>query len=193
MDDKKRKKILWLSIILIVIMAVLFLVLKLSDREPVEVPVPEDLVKDQPVFEPKSVDLQYEEEAEIIKNDPPESNTEFTVLNLAKSYASRLGSWSTDNPGKNLQELLTLSTASMKNYLNTRDLGTGDVEYFGITSKSLSAELISLSGNQAEVSVKTQRVETDANLLENLYYQDIEVTLLKSGDQWLVSEAYWIE
>lgn len=192
MSDEKRKKILWLAIILIVVMAVLFLVIQLSDKEVVLDPNSQELVEDQPVFEPKSVDIEYDEQKNTT-DTVSESNTEFTVLNLAKSYASRLGSWSTDNPGKNLKELLSLSTSRMKKYLNDRDLGTGDVAYSGITTKSLSAKILSLSGDEAEVLVSTQRIESDENLTDNIFYQDIELFLIKSNDVWFVDEANWLE
>lgn len=189
MDDKKRKKIIWIAIILFVIMGILFLVMRLSDQEANLDPI-EKSVEEQPVFEPKSVELEYEE-PELEEVEVAQFNVEFSVTNLAKSYASRFGSWSTDNRGKNLDELITLSTSKMRQYLNDRDLGPAEVDYTGITTKSLSAEILELSDDEAVVLVGTQRLETDKDLDENIYYQNIEISMTKSGDTWLVDAAYW--
>ena len=60
-----------------------------------------------------------------------------------------------------------------------------------MTTKSNSAEITSLEENLATVMVNTQRVTTDADLNENIYYQDIEIFLTQSDDTWLVNSAYW--
>lgn len=190
MDDKKRKKILWIAIALFVVMAVLFLIIRLSDQEPEVTNQNPEAVENQPVFEPKSVDLDLES-VEVEAELGTESNVEFTVVNLAKSYASRFGSWSTDNKGKNLEELLSLSTKSMKDFLSSRDLGPDEGIYTGVTTRSLSAKIESLDDSTAEVLVGTQRVETDDSLNDTIYYQNILISLQRFGDTWLVSKAVW--
>ena len=64
-------------------------------------------------------------------------------------------------------------------------------EYTGITTKSLSTKILSLTEEDALINVVTQRVETQDDLSQEIYYQDIEIGLIKSGNKWLVSSAYW--
>ena len=183
MDKEKRKKIAWIVIIILVILGLLWLLLRGTDlyrpgdggmtNEVLDVPVP-------------SANLQYDPDL-----PPAQTNTEFDVENLAKNFAARFGSWSTDNPGENLEELLPLSTRSMQNYLQGIDIGSGGEEFKGISTKSISSEIISISDSDAEVMVNTQRVETNGSLQENIFYQEIKIMLIKSDSIWLVDGAYW--
>ena len=181
MDKEKRKKIIRLAIIILVIIGILLIILRLSNRKPDSDPG----IDDQPVFTQPSVDLEYDPQT-----PPSQTTTEFSVENLAKSFAERFGSWSTDNPGHNLIELTPLSTQRMQNYLSSLEADYSN-DFNGITTKSISAEISSLTDDEATVMVNTQRVDTDANLNENIYYQDIEIFLTKSDDTWLVNSAYW--
>ena len=179
----RRKKIVITSIIVLVIIGLLWLVLKTTDLFNFE---RVDNINEVLEIETPSADFEFQP-----IDIPPVTNTEFTVDNLAKNYAARLGSWSTDNPGVNLEELLPLSSPSMRNYLQGIDINYSAEEFSGVTTKSISAEILSLSDSAATVMVSTQRIETDSNLQDNTYYQDIEIHLVKSGDEWLVSGAYW--
>ena len=181
MDKEKRKKIIKLAIIILVIIGILLVILRLSNRQP-----DYDMgIDDQPVFTPPSVDLEYDPQA-----PPSQTTTEFSVENLAKSFAERFGSWSTDNPGHNLVELAPLSTQTMQTYLASLEADYSN-DFIGMTTKSISAEITSLEENLATVMVNTQSVTTDADLNENIYYQDIEIFLTQSDDTWLVNSAYW--
>ncbi len=181
MDSQRRKKLI-IAIIILVIISVLFLILRLG-REPF-IPTGQP-PEPKPVFKAPSTDLEYRPVAIA-----PISDVEFSVLNLAKSYASRLGSWSTDNQGHNLQELEPLSSVKMKEYLTSIPRQLAD-KYSGITTKSISAEILSLENTIAEVLVNTQRIETDADLKQNVYYQDIKIFLVRGGAGWLVDQAQW--
>ena len=182
MDNKKRRKIIIIAVIILVILGILFLILRMG-KEPI---VNQNTVSERPpVLKVPSAEFEYQP---VTK--PPMTSVEFTVVNLAKTYASRFGSWSTDNQGHNLEELLVLSTATMKNYLNSiqPEIASG---FNGFTTKSLSAEILSLKPGEAEVMVGTQRIETDGSLKEKIYYQDIKVSMVKNGDEWLVDKANW--
>ncbi|MBT6690936.1 hypothetical protein HOB10_01220 [Candidatus Parcubacteria bacterium] len=180
MDKDKKKKIIWGTIILLVILGLLLWLLKGSDlirkpgdqgltNEGIEIPIP-------------SANIQYDPDL-----PPAQTNTEFDVVNLAKNFAERFGSWSTDNPGKNLEELLPLSTIRMQGYLQGIEIDYNPSEFLGLSTKSLSAEILSVSDSDAEVLVGTQRVEND----RNVYYQDIKMILIKPDNEWLVDGAYW--
>lgn len=184
MEQEKRKKYTWIFIIILVILLLLFFVLRLSNR----FTTPEDQYKDFEVLEftPPSAELNVDDIP-----TPEESNTEFNVINLAISFTERFGSWSTDNQGYNLEELTQLSSAKMQDYLMSIPLDFTIEEYTGITTKSLSANILSLTEEDALVKVSTQRIETQEDLTQEVYYQDIEISIIKSGNMWLVDNASW--
>lgn len=181
MDSKRRKKII-IAIIILVIIGVLFLVWRLGQEPFIPTGRPPE---QKPIFKAPSASLEYQP-----LETAPISDVEFSILNLAKSYVSRLGSWSTDNQGHNLQELEPLSSAKMREYLVSIPRQMAD-KFSGITTKSISAEILSLENTVAEVMVNTQRIETAADLKQNVYYQDIKIFLVKGGVGWLVDDVRW--
>lgn len=181
----KRKKIMWISIIILVIIGVLWLIFTLFQSQ--QNPSPDIYsIDQQPVFETPSPNLEVVPVA-------PEANLEFSVANLAKTFVARFGSWSTDNQGQNLQQLLPLATARMQNYINNIAIDYQRADFYGVSTKSLSAEIKNLDAEngQAEVVVHTQRKEINQDLEENIYYQDVVVFLSQVNDQWLVNQANW--
>ncbi|MFA6307225.1 MAG: hypothetical protein WCS88_01460 [Patescibacteria group bacterium] len=183
MEEDKRKKILLAIVIVILLLAFLLWVLRTSDQSPI---VNENTNTPPPVFTPPSTVLQYDP-TKVVGEDP----TEFSAINLAKSYVARFGSWSTDNQGANLSELLSLSTVKMQNYLKNIKLNFGAEEFRGVTTKSISAQIIVIDDTSAQILVNTQKIETNAKLEENVYYQETQVDLLKVDDKWLVDQVIW--
>lgn len=183
MEQEKKKKFIWILAIILVILIILWWAFRTSDQGIFNVNQNND--NQAPEFKPPSINLEYKEPA-----IPVQTNTEFTIINLAKSFAARFGSWSTDNQGHNLEELLPLSTNRMQTYLNSIEMNESE-EFSGTTTKSLSAKILSSDDNSATVLVGTQRIETRADLSTNIFYQDIEIKVLKSADIWLVDEANW--
>ncbi|PWB38588.1 MAG: hypothetical protein C3F02_02645 [Parcubacteria group bacterium] len=181
MDSKRRKKII-IAIIILVLIGVLFLILRLSQGPS---NVPGEPIENAPVLKVPSADLEYQPD-----RPPADTEIEFQIKELAKNFASRFGSWSTDNLGHNLQELLPLSSDKMTAYLQSIELKAAE-QFSGITTKSLSADILSQSGNNAEVMVGTQRIETDAQARENVYYQDIKISVVKGTAGWVVDAAKW--
>ncbi|MFA6466741.1 MAG: hypothetical protein WCV71_02695 [Patescibacteria group bacterium] len=182
MDKDKRKKILWAVAIVILLLALLLWVLRTSDKNP---NVNENN-NTPPVFVPPSTNIEYDPLAV-----PKQNSTEFSAINLAKSYIARFGSWSTDNQGANLKELLPLSSPKMQEYLASIELNFAKQEFSGNTTKSLSAKIININDNEAEILVNTQKINTKANLEQEVYYQEALVKLIKSGETWLVDQVEW--
>lgn len=183
--DNKKKKILWGLIIILVIAALVWLVIVLQKDQ---LPPSEDpySIEGQPVFKTESKQL-------VLEVPPAQASTEFTVTNLAKTYVARFGSWSTDNQGKNLDQLMSLSTASMQEYLQNIEINYDRPDFYGVATKSMSSTVNNLDedNGQAEIVVHTQRVENNKNTEEKIYYQDVVVNLVQAGDQWLVNQVSW--
>ncbi len=149
--------------------------------------IPEEII---PEYQSESVVLEYET---FLLEDISQTNSELLIINLAKNFTERFGSWSTDNQGVNLEELLPLSTAKMKAHLNNIVLDYEVEEFFALFTKSLATEIIFLDEEEgdAKVLVKTQRIKTLSDLSTEVYYHDMELDIILSGDKWLVTEAQW--
>jgi len=184
MDKEKRKKILWLIVIVILLIAFLIWVFRTSDQNPPN--VNGNTNDNQPTFTPPSVQLQYQPTDTV-----EETATEFSAVNLAKTYAARFGSWSTDNQGANLAELRPLSTTKMMNYISSIKLDYSDQPFRGVTTKSISAEVITIDDSSAEVLVNTQKIETNDKLETKVFYQEATVKMISSDGTWLVNEFIW--
>ena len=154
--------------------------------------IPEEIIPEEiiPEYQSESVVLEYET---FLLEDISQTNSELLIINLAKNFTERFGSWSTDNQGVNLEELLPLSTAKMKAHLNNIVLDYEVEEFFALFTKSLATEIIFLDEEEgdAKVLVKTQRIKTLSDLSTEVYYQDMELDIILSGDKWLVTEAQW--
>lgn len=184
MDQAKKKKLIWLAIIVLVLVGIFLIVWSLLNRgEQPSGPGGEEAILE---FKPQSAQLEYNS-----TTPPQQTDTEFAMLSLAKSYAERYGSWSTDNQGHNLEELMPLSSSRMQALLMSFKPDYGVSEFNGLTTKSLSADILASNDNAGTVLISTQRIKTKANLSQEVFYQNIEVKLVKSGDKWLVDSIAW--
>jgi len=78
----------------------------------------------------------------------------------------------------------------MRNYLESMEINPNE-EFNGVTTKSLSVQIVFLDETEAELIVSAQRIETKNDLEPRIYYQDAGVQLVRSGGQWLVDSIAW--
>lgn len=182
--DKKKKKFLWLAIVILVIIGLIWLIMSLLKFEPVDDSIYS--IDSQPRFETNSP--EFTEPVAI----SPEKSTEFTIENLSRTFAERFGSWSTDNPGQNLADLNAIITTNFETELANL-ISYQERDFYGVTTKAISTKIQSLneSGGEAQVLVSTQRVSTDEDLNQNTEYQNIVVSLVFYDNNWLVNQAEW--
>lgn len=126
------------------------------------------------------------------KEDTDKSN----VLVLTSSFAERFGSFSNQSDFQNIRDLFPFMTESMKNwaenYIEAQRAGMNVEIYYGITTKAISRKFLDFSENSAKVLVSTQRREsTGAMTNERIVYQDMELELVKAGEEWKVDGAKW--
>lgn len=128
---------------------------------------------------------------------------EVSVLDIESAavfVAERLGSYSTDTANfKNLKDAQFLMTEKMRgevdNMINNYTKFLSNNNYYGVTTKALSVELLNqsdLNNGVAKVIVSTQKVETIGkdNPSIKTKYQKMEMILIKDG-KWLVDSAIW--
>lgn len=111
---------------------------------------------------------------------------------LAMAFAERYGSYSTDEPKKNIQDLESQMTAALYKTEIAKKVDTGATGFSGYSVKALAADLLSVKADTASVLVKTQVTQTNGNGgTPNVYYRNLQLGFVKAGDQWLVNSVKW--
>lgn len=178
-----KRKSVWITLLAIVVLVLVWLVYNLSPKN-VEPNIYS--TEDQPVFKPESPSLTLEP---LTLADKDEN----VVQTLSRNFAARFGSWSTDNQGANLQQLKSLGTKKLQNYLDNIKINYQTPEFYGVEAKALSSEIKSLDTESgvAQVLVNTQKTEVNNKGEEHVYYQKILLDLIKVDDNWLVDIVKW--
>jgi len=110
---------------------------------------------------------------------------------IARNFVERYGSFSNQSNKQNMRDIWSLITPAFQNRLDLSPSQTTDQTYSGIETRVISMKVISESPSVAELQVKVQRSERNAELQQKNYYQDSLISLIKSGDQWLVDSIEW--
>lgn len=179
---KKLFLILGGSLLIILLMCVWWLV---RHRTPAEVETPRDI---PPV---RTTNTPPAPPSEQIASDERVGTA--NLQTLAKTFAARYGSYSTDAVGENLLDVLPLMTSEFaertKVQLATRAPGS---EYYGVSTRVVSIRIVDNSETEAVLDVSTQREEAKGNPQNSsIVYQTLTLHLVKAGDEWLVSDATW--
>lgn len=124
---------------------------------------------------------------------PP--TTEEAIKNAAKQtakiFVERYGSYSTDNNYQNIREVESLVTDAVWAKIGVKlNSPAPSGAFSGMTTLVLSSEFNSWDGQRADLILKTRRQENKMGVMANTY-QDITVSLVRSGDNWLVSSFQW--
>ncbi len=110
---------------------------------------------------------------------------------VSRIFVERYGSFSNQSKKQNLRDVWSMLTKSFQDRLNLTANTAVTADYSGIETRVVSISVVSQSATEAELKVKAQRSERQADLQTKTYYQDIVLSLIKSGDQWLVDRAEW--
>lgn len=203
-----RKSLGIFIIVLGVLILALVLYLFVFNKEK---PTPEiSLEPEQPVIQPLPENEDVLPDPNITPGDKPRTGVydisqeaehqtnETDLINVAKDFAERFGSYSNYSNYSNFSDLQIFMTSKMRiwaeNYVaNLRQSSQAADEYFGVTTQAISGKIQSYQeGNRAVVLVTTQRRES-GSLVDagRSYTQDIEITLNNVNGSWLVDSAYW--
>lgn len=128
---------------------------------------------------------------------PATNSSEQSLVSVARNFAERYGSFSSDNKTENLKEVEMLATAKEIQMLRAeaKDMSTlPSQDFFGVSSKAIKINPMEVNEAQGEakVTVSLQRQETKAGQEDYVYYQDLNLFLIKSGANWLVDSAEWV-
>lgn len=130
--------------------------------------------------------------------DPERPDPRANLRRLAASFAERYGSFSNQGDFENLKELKVFMTDSMARevdaYIAQAGAGGPSPEYLGMITKALSStiSMFDEGGGTATVVVNTQRQET-TGAGTRVFYQEIQLEFIRSGEVWEVDSAEWLE
>ncbi len=121
------------------------------------------------------------------------------LTKMAASFSERYGSYSNQSDYENLEDLLPFMSSSLKlkteNFIREKRASGGDAAiYYGITTKALKSEATEFlpETGTAKFKISTQRQETvGASVNARVFYQEVEMTLIKESGIWKVNEVAW--
>lgn len=199
-------KVTLIAIIVVVIAtAIMFIIWALiSKPELIFQPAPAEPVAEEPVELPTTgtgtggivVELPDEDSEPIIAVSTSEEVEKQKVLNLSKLFTERFGSFSNQGDFENIKDVMPLMTTSMQEWAEGFIDENGDfgAVYAGTSTKVVSTNIksIDLGSGRAEIDIETQRIETRTGEEDRIYFQTLNVALIKVGNDWLIDFAKWL-
>ncbi len=118
---------------------------------------------------------------------------------LARYFAERFGSYSSQSDFSNIEDLKLSMSSEMRSWardyvFELRDNRDYSEDFYGIITRALIEPQIKTfnpEGGVVEVSVLTQREEISALGIIDSYNQEINIRIIKEGGEWLVNSALW--
>ncbi|MFA6272358.1 MAG: hypothetical protein WC693_04640 [Patescibacteria group bacterium] len=127
------------------------------------------------------------------------ASVETLLKPIARNFAERFGSYSSDSNFENITKLGIYMSTSLKkwaeNYVAEQQAKTSpDDAYYGVTTRALSitTDLINEDAGKAEFTVSTQRNQTKLNEDSEIIYQNIKLKFILENNEWKVNEADWL-
>lgn len=125
------------------------------------------------------------------------SSGEQPMATVARNFAERFASFSTDNNYLNLEEVKLLATTRLKAELDKiMAQGRKSAElssYYGVSSKVVKLTVEEFNESASKVIITLQRQETKAGQPSSVRYQNLNLSLIKAGESWLVDSFAWGE
>ncbi len=209
----KNKRLIWLILLLLlllIIAAIIYLVLVYFQAPPSTVVNTNNNNLNQIAVLPNGQTIMPSEfnqpDSEVLLDLGGNVETEATqqnqanVLFVAQAFAERFGSYSNQSNYMNLDDLQSLMTTSMNNWVQQtykdqlQKQNPNINTYYALETKAISSEVISLdeTTGKAEIRIKTQRQEFKNDINNpRIFYQDIILNLVKQNDVWKVDGAFW--
>ena len=113
------------------------------------------------------------------------------VVQLAKVFVERYGTYSTDNDWQNIKDVATFVTLSLWSKISApMTVKSASQSFVGMTTKVISMDLTYWSDSKATVELKTTRAE-EKNGIVTMRYQNATVELIKQNTVWLIDKISW--
>lgn len=181
----ERRKLVIALIVgsVLVIGIIIFVVVRLSGKDPAGSGEPESTPFTEPVT------------GSVIPAVPPKDPDKQAAESLARFFVERIGSYSNQSNFQNLTDVESFMTARVRTWAaGLKKVASGETGYLGTTTKVLTVDLIDWRPREsAVIRTGTQRKESAESGSGRLYYQDAEVHLVFQNNAWLVDGIYWKE
>lgn len=124
------------------------------------------------------------------------TTTQSSASTVARVFVERFGSYSTESNYTNIDDVMSLTTLDLQGRLQSllESAQTGaQSDYYGVSTRLMSSKTEKTSDTSMTYKMSTQRQESfDSPANTSVRYQDIRVVLVKSGENWLVSDFTWL-
>jgi len=193
-----KKQIKILIITFIIVLLIVFLVFLLTNNgEEVNNNKSEDVIPADINSSNNSIKSESQIVEEPIVEKKKEDVVALKIKAVAKNFAERYGTWSTDNKENNFKSAEIYATTKMKgiiqDFIESNDKLAGEyLDFYGVTAKALNAKINSSDNTRASLSVSVQQTETSGeNLVKKTSYNSLDLELIKYNEDWLVNYAEW--
>lgn len=177
---KHKIEITFAILVLIAVFVLIWVLLRPTDSE---------IIDTAPI-------VQEEEEPITFRvSQPPPGPVEVAPTTVVRSFVERFGSYSNESDFTNIDDIATMSTPALQGRLlsiASEARATAGEDYYGISTYVIAMNETARDAVAASYMVTTQRkesVESPANT--TTVYQDISISLVKDGTNWLVSDFQW--
>lgn len=193
--ERRTKIIIGVAIgilVLIIIAVLVWLFMRNNEPAPQIVPPTNESNVIPPVLPTSSAG----EPDEIMPIEEQNLRSELTAI--ARTFAERFGSYSSEGNFSNLIALQDIMTVKMKafsqSYIADAQGSSASDVFYGVTTRAISAAVdeVDEAAGLAAVTVSTQRIESRGTT-ENprVYYQSLVLGLALVDGQWKVDTATW--
>ena len=191
MMEGRKKIFIFLSIVVLFLLAFILIYLFFNKSQPV-VPVENvsttSTVSTAPVETSDPVLLPLKD----VPPAPPQNTEErekLYVRQLSRTFVERFETYSNQNKNRNIDDASELATENMLSYIASKSQAQS-LEYQGVTTKVISMDLIDFTATGATVQIGAQ-VESETTTSSLTSYKNGRVELKKIDGVWKVSGLFW--
>ncbi len=187
----ERKRVIEVTIAGIILLAFMFLVWWITREKTVEPVIEEEKTPTLP-----ATNTTQKPTTTIDPADVPQVQ-EVSAGTVARTFVERIGSYSSESDYQNVNDVSSIVTAELAVQLeedaeDARAKSPDNGGYYGISTSYVGAKNIEESDTTITLLVQTQREESFGSPGNStVRYQTVEVTLVKEGQNWKVSEYTW--
>ncbi|MFH0928427.1 MAG: hypothetical protein V1821_03060 [bacterium] len=115
------------------------------------------------------------------------------LIRFSMQFAERYGSFSSESNFQNLRDLEPVMTPGLNSYVESY-IATAEApaEFYGVTTRAATSEIITQTDTAAYLEVLTQRTETKGTAAARTYNQTLQIWVVKQGENWKADKAEWV-
>lgn len=193
--EEQTKKMITLVVAALLVVALVFGVIfyfrnRTTDTASVQQPTEQPVSAESPPQETVATEEQPAQPA--VQQNPPTDSKDAQLRRFCIDFVARFGTYSSDGKSENLKQLLPSMSGSLKTWAQgvVTSATASSEKFSGVTTKALSAKIISQSGGSAIVEVSTQRTFVEGGETR-ISYETATVSLTSSGT-WYVDSVKWM-